>query len=443
MTKADIIIKNGIVVTVNTNGTIYSNGSVVIINDAIIAIGESVAVEKEYTSDNVIDAKGKIVMPGLINCHTHLAMTIFRGYADDMHLKEWLNDYIFPAEAKFDNAENVKCGSELAMIEMIHSGTTTFNDMYFFEDEVAKVAKTIGMRGIISESLIDFPAPNSKTPDECFNHSKMLIEKYKNDSLITVGVAAHSPYSCSTELLKKAKKFADYNKINFHIHVAESKWEIDTINKKYNQTPIQYLNNIGVLSDNVIAAHGVWLNDDDISIVHEKGVAIAHNPVCNMKLSSGVAPITKLLNSKCKVGLGTDGVASNNNLNMFEDMKTMTLLAKLSTDNPTSITAEMAVRIATIEGAKVLNLDKEIGSLEVGKKADIILIDIEKPNTTPIYNIYSTLVYAVNGSDVTDVIINGKIIMQNSNILTADEKLVMKKINKIAENIALQFQRKG
>jgi 5-methylthioadenosine/S-adenosylhomocysteine deaminase len=396
---------------------------------------------KKYSAETVIDTKNKIVMPGLVNSHTHIAMTIFRGLADDIKLQDWLHNYIFPVEAEFVNPETVKIGSQLAMIEMLHSGTTTFNDMYFFEDEVAKAAKEIGIRAFLCESLINFKTPNSKTPEEGIKYIKMLADKYKNDNLITVALSVHSPYTCSSELIVKAKKFADNNNLFYQIHVAETKWEFDTIMSQYNLTPVEYLDSLGVLDDKTIAAHCVWLTENDIKILAERKVGIAHNPECNMKISSGVAPIPELLLAGAEVGLGTDGVASNNNLNMFEEMHTMSLLHKLNKMNPIVVPAETIVRVGTIGSANVLGMANQIGSLEIGKKADIIIIDVNKANTTPIFNVYSTIVYSLSGTDVNDVIINGEIIMRNKNILSIKEDDVIDNVNEIADKIKLKHNR--
>lgn len=435
MKKVDLIIRNGIILTINPSGQIINKGSIAIEKNIIIAIDSIENIDIEYFSDEIIDADEKIVMPGLINCHTHLPMSLYRGIADDMQLKEWLYDYIFPAEAEFSTANNISIATQLAVLEMIKSGTTCFNDMYYFEDEIAQAATKIGIRGVISESLIDYPAPNAKNYKEAYRYTEMLIEKYHNDELIKVAVAAHAPYSCSVELLKEARKLSIKHNLNFNIHVAESKWEIKTIKKLYNLTPVQHLENIGILGEGFVFAHGVWLNNDDIEIVAKHNIAIAHCPECNMKLSSGVAPISKLLENNCNVGLGTDGVASNNNLNMFEEMKAMTLLAKLSSNDSSTINAQKSVQIATIDAAKCLRMDNLIGSLEVGKLADIIIIDNKKPNNVPQYNIYSSLVYSISGSDVTDVIINGKIILKNNSFLNINEDIIFNKINKIAQKI--------
>lgn len=443
LTEVNTIITNGIIVTVDSAGTIYPNGAIAVNGDQIVAIGKNEDILAKYRSHNMVDAKGKIVMPGLVNCHTHLSMTLFRGLADDLQLQDWLTKYIFPAESEFMDAESVELGAQLAMIEMLRSGTTTFNDMYFFEDIVAQTAKKVGMRGIVSESLIDFSVPNSKNSEEGIAHIRNMVEKYKNDSLVTVGLAVHSPYTCGPELLKKGKEIANELKLNYHIHVSETKWEVDTIYKLYKMTPVAYLDKLGVLDSRTVVAHGVWLTDEDIKILAKRGASVAHNPECNMKLSSGAAPLQRMMELECNVGLGTDGAASNNNLNMFEELHTMALLAKLSTGNPTAIPAERAIRIATIFGAKALGLNKNIGSLEVGKKADIILINVNRPNTTPLYNVYSTLVYAVNANDVTDVLINGKFVMKNSVLLNINEDEVMNKVRARARVIAKKLKEKN
>lgn len=263
----------------------------------------------------------------------------------------------------------------------------------------------------------------------------MLIKKYKNDPLVTVGVAVHSPYTCAPSLIQEAKKLADDNNLPFHIHVSETKWEMDSIMETYHLTPVQYLDSLGVMSDNVIAAHCVWLTEEDIKIIAEKGVGVSHNPECNMKICSGVAPIPELMAANAEVGLGTDGAASNNNLNMIEEMHVMSLLHKLNTMNPTVLPAESVVRTSTIGSATVIGKQDEIGSLEIGKKADIILIDTNEPNATPIYDVYSAIVYTILGNEVTDVIINGKIIMRNDVILTIDENIVKQKVRDIAKEI--------
>lgn len=438
--NADIIIKNGTIVTVDSNNTIIEKGALVILDNKIIDIGKTDALLQKYTAKQVIDAEGNIVMPGLVNTHTHLAMTIFRGVADDITLYKWLHDYIFPLETKFIDKEAVALGTKLAIAEMIHTGTTTFNDMYFFEDEVAKAAKTIGMRGVINESLIDYPTPGFKTPEEGFKIIEELLIKYNDDELIDVGVAVHSPYTCSPKLLIDAEVLAKKYNAPYHIHLAETKWEFDTIMYQYNLTPVQYLDSLGVLTDRTIAAHCVWLTEKDIQIMADRKVGVAHNPESNMKISSGVAPIPELLKAGAEVGVGTDGVASNNNLNLIEEMHTMALLHKLAKMDPTVINAIQILRAGTIGGAKVIQKENEIGSLEIGKLADIIIIDTKKTNTTPIYNVYSLIIYSVSGNDVKDVIINGKIVMRNKTLLTVDEKQLMRDVNNFSAKIKSEIK---
>jgi 5-methylthioadenosine/S-adenosylhomocysteine deaminase len=433
--KADIIVTNGLILTINKEGTIINNGAIVIDKEKIIVVGDSEEILQKYTSKQIIDAQGKIVMPGFVNAHTHLAMTVFRGIADDITLSDWLHKYIFPAEAKYVTPKMVEIGSKLAMIEMIQGGTTCFNDMYYYEDEVAKAAIDIGMRGIVAEGLIDFPVPNSPTPQDGINYTKMLIAKYKDNPLVSVGIAVHAPYTCSDDLIVTAKDFADKYNVNYHIHVAETKWEVDEIKEAHKLSPVEYLDSLGVLSKNVIAAHSVWLTPEDIEKYEKNRVGVAHNPVCNMKISSGVAPIPELLTSKVKVGLGTDGAASNNNLSMVQEMNTMSMLHKFTKMDPTVISAEDIVRIATIGSATVIGKDDEIGSLEIGKKADIILIDTSFPNMTPFYNPYAAIVYSMLGNEVSDVIINGEIIMRNNKILTIDEETIKKQVTEMAKSI--------
>ncbi len=436
---ADIIIKNAYIVTINKQNSLIENGALVIKKDIILAIGKTSDILDKYKSEKIIDAHQKIVMPGFVNAHTHLAMTVFRGMADDIELSKWLYDYVFPAESKCVTPETVEAGTELALAEMIKSGTTCFNDMYYFQDITAQIAKKTGVRGYINEGLLDFEVANSKSPQQGIDYTNMLIEKYKNDDLIKVGVGAHSTYTCSDELLKKAKKIADQNNTILHIHVAETKWEFETICKEKNATPIGYLNNLNVLSDNVVIAHGVWLNDNDIDILSKKGVSVIHNPECNMKISSGVAPLSKLMSKNITVGLGTDGVASNNNLSMIQELHTMSLLHKINSMNPTAIPAQTAVKIATIESAKAIGLSDKIGSLEIGKKADIIFLDKNIINAVPVYNVFSVIAYALYGNEVTDVIINGKEIMRNNKILTLNEENIISKIKLLSKKIANQL----
>ncbi|MBC2696046.1 MAG: amidohydrolase [Desulfobacteraceae bacterium] len=433
MNSSDILILNGTLLTMDSRGTQFKNGAVAIEGEKIVALGTA----DNFSSWNVsriIDARGGIIMPGLVNAHTHAAMTCFRGLADDLPLMTWLNDYIFPAEAKLDY-EKVYCGTLLACAEMILSGTTCFCDMYLFEDAVACAAKHAGMRAVVGEVLYDFPSPNYGQIKQGFAYTEMLIEKWKNDLLITIAVEPHSPYLCSPDLLKRASFLAEKNNIPLVIHVSETESEVQTSKEKYGLTPVGFLADLDVLSRNLLACHCVALTDEDISLLQRFDVKVSHNPESNMKLASGIAPIPELLKAGVCVGLGTDGCASNNNLDIFLEMDTAAKLHKVNTFDPTVMDAYTVLKMCTIDGARSLGLDEITGSLEPGKRADIIIIDTHKPHLTPMYNPISHLVYAVKGSDVTTSIINGKIVMENGRLLTLKLEDIIEKIKIIADEI--------
>jgi 5-methylthioadenosine/S-adenosylhomocysteine deaminase len=432
---SDLIIHDVMILTMNPDFKVYVDGAIVIKNDRILAMGETSDILEKFSAREIIDGSGRLIMPGLINTHTHVPMSIFRGYADDMPLHEWLYDYIFPVDSEFVNSENVTLGTKLAMAEMIRSGTTTFNDMYYHIEDIAKVVDQVGMRAVLSESVIDFPAPNSPTPADGLKTAEELIKKWGNHPRITISVSAHAPYSCSAELIQSAKALADKYQVPFNIHVAETRKEFDRTMKDFNLTPVGYLDQLGVLGSNVIAAHGVHLTPEDIDILAERGVSVAHNPECNMKLASGVAPIPELMKAGVKVGLGTDGVASNNDLDLFDEMNTAAILHKLNSMDPTVLDAQSVVEMATMGGARVLGMEKDIGSLEPGKKADMILLDMMQPHAHPIYNIYSLLVYSMKAADVETVIVDGKFIMRDRKLLHLDEKSIYGKIEEVALRI--------
>lgn len=429
------IIRNAMVLTMDAGFHFYRKGTVVIEDDQIAAIGKDEDIPARYKEAEIIEGSGKLVMPGIVNTHTHIPMTIFRGYADDLSLHEWLYDYIFPVESAFINAENVVAGAELAIAEMIRSGTTTFNDMYYFADDIARLADRTGIRAFLSEAIIDFPAPNSPNPMKGLERGEMLMKKWNHHSHITISSSAHSPYSCSKEYIVKARELADQYKVPFNIHVAETRREYDQSIEKHGLSPVAYLEDIGALSSRTIAAHGVHVDGGDINILARRGVSVAHNPECNMKLASGVAPVPQLLQAGVKVGLGTDGVASNNNMDMFEEMNSAAIIHKLNQKNPSVMDALSVVYMATLGGAKVLGAGHQIGSLEVGKKADILILDMDQPHSHPVYNIYSLLVYSMRGSDVDSVIIDGKMVMQNKKLLHVNEKEVFAKVDSIAEDV--------
>ena len=422
MQQIDLKIKNGTILTMDAQNSTLQKGFLCILGDTISHIG--IKGEKLFKATKTINARGGLILPGLINSHTHAAMSLFRGLADDLPLMEWLNNYIFPVEKRMD-AEFVYTGTMLACAEMIMSGTTTFCDMYLFEDEVAKAAQKAGMRCLVGEVLYDFPSPNYGPIEKGLEYTEFLVQKWKNDPLINIAVEPHSLFTCSPDLLTKANKLALKHKVPLIIHVAETLNEIVQIKEKYDKRPFEYLDSLGLLGPHLIADHCVHLGETEIALMAEKGVKVVHNPESNMKLASGIAPIKKLLSQGVTVSLGTDGCASNNNLDLFTEMDMAAKLQKIHTMDPTVMDAVTVLRMSTIEAAKVLGLKNFTGSLEIGKKADIIIVDTKKPHLTPMYNPYSHLVYAARGNDVSHSIINGQLVMENRNLLTIDVDDIM------------------
>jgi 5-methylthioadenosine/S-adenosylhomocysteine deaminase len=433
--KADIIISNGVILTVNNSDEIINDGVVVIKKNRIIDMGRSSSIKNKYEAEKEIDAKNGVIMPGFVNTHTHLAMSIFRGLADDLPLEKWLNEHIFPAEDKFVDEKFCYWGTKLSLAEMILSGTTAFCDMYFFEKETGRAAEEVGVRGIIGEGIVSVFGDEDKIFNNKTKLTKDLLKEFKNSPLISIAVEPHSCYTCGKEILIRSKEFAKENDLLYVVHLAETKKEVDEIKNKFRMSPVEYLDRIGVLDEMTLAAHCVWLNDKDIEILKNRGVKVAHCPESNMKLASGTAPVYRLLKKNIVVSLGTDGSASNNDMDMFSEMDSASKLAKVSTLDPTAVSAKETVRMATINGAKALGMENEIGSLEIGKKADIIILDFNKPHLVPVYDCYSHLVYSISGSDVETCIIDGKIVMENRRILTFDVEEVIKEVNKIAGRI--------
>jgi 5-methylthioadenosine/S-adenosylhomocysteine deaminase len=406
--------------------TVIPHGSLAISGDTIHFVGRK--GEASMDAGKTLDAEGGLILPGLINSHTHAAMTLFRGLADDLPLMDWLNDYIFPVEKKM-NAEFVRVGTLLACAEMILSGTTTFCDMYLFEHEVARAAREAGMRCLVGEVLYDFPSPNYGSPEDGLRYTESLIREWRDDPLVSIAVEPHSLYTCSPELLIASNTLALDNHVPLIIHVAETPSEIAEVKKRYGKGPIDHLHSLGILGSHLIADHCVHLDERDIERIAEHKTKAVDNPESNMKLASGISPVPEMLAAGVIVGLGTDGCASNNNLDLFGEMDTAAKSHKIKNLDPTVMNAVTVVRMATIEGAKVLGIDTVTGSLEVGKKADIIVLDMDKPHLTPMYNPFSHLVYAVRGHDVRHTIINGSIVMENRSLLTLDinEVLAMAK----------------
>lgn len=404
--------------------SVIKDGFVAVAENKILAVGEADEI-KNYQAKVTIDAGNSIVMPGLINTHTHAAMAYFRGLADDLPLDIWLNRHIWPAEAKYVNAEFVKQAGELACLEMIMAGVTAYNDMYFFGESMAEPELKAGLRALIGITVLDF-----KNPAEAVAEAVDLAKRFKEDKLIKIVLAPHAVYSCGQDNLLKIKQAADENDLRLHMHVSETKKEVDDWKKEHDKSPVAYLDELGLLSEKFTAAHSVWLDEEDLKIFKGRGVKVAHCPISNMKLASGSAPLKKMLELGIDVGLGTDGAASNNTLDLFSDMRACALLHKVNNFDPTAVSAKDVVKMATSGGAKVLGLEKEIGSLEAGKKADIITVNLDKPHLTPVFNPYSHLVYCVGGEDVENVIVNGKIIMKNREVKTLDQEKILKQAGK-------------
>ncbi len=433
--RVDIIIRGGTVVTMDGTSRVIENGAVAVKGERIIAVGTTSDIAAKYTAARTIDAAGKVVMPGLINTHTHVPMVLFRGIADDLVLMEWLQKYIFPAEAKNVDEQFVRWGTRLGCLEMIQGGTTTFVDMYYFEDAIADETARAGMRAVLGETVLDFPAPDNKTWDAAMAYAETFAAKWKGNALITPAIAPHAPYTVSTDHLKQTHSFSQRLGVPLVTHIAEDQAEVKTIQERYGASSVAYLDRIGLLDERVIAAHMVWPTSDDIITLAKRSVGVAHCPQSNMKLAAGAAPVPQMLKAGVAVGLGTDGAASNNDLNLWEEMDTAAKLHKFTSKDPTVLNAREALEMATIRGARAIHQDKDIGSLEGGKRADLIIVGMDSAHQTPVYNIYSELVYATKASDVETVMINGRIVMQNRRVLTIDERSVRVKANEYRDRI--------
>lgn len=438
----DLLIINGAVVTMDGERHLYDHGFVAIRGARIVEVGEMAALKRRgYQAKQTLDARGKAVLPGLINTHTHLPMVLYRGIADDLNLQEWLTKYIFPAEARNTTKDFVTWGTRLGLIELIRGGTTTYADMYYFEDAIATETQRAGVRGVLGETLIDFPAPDNKTWAEAFSYTEAFLKKWKGDPLIVPAAAPHAAYTVSTEHLNEVRALAEKYDAPILTHIAEAPTETEDIGKRYNARPVEYLERIGFLSSRVLGAHVVHVNEAEIATLKAREVGIAHCPQSNMKLSSGTAPVPRMLEQGLRLGLGTDGAASNNDLSMWEEMDTAAKLHKLVSMKPTVVTAREALEMATIGGARALHLEKEIGSLEAGKRADLIVVDLSAAHQTPRYNFYSHLVYATKSSDVTDTIVNGRLLMRNRRLLTLDEATVKARAHEFQRRVSRSLQK--
>ncbi len=432
----DMVVHNGTIITVNPDFDIIRDG-IICINDGII---QQILLPDENRvlpgARQVIDAGGGIIMPGLVNTHNHLPMALFRGMADDLPLMTWLNEHIFPAESRYVTGETVRWGTLVSCSEMLLSGTTTCCDAYFFEDATAEAVRQSGMRGILSQGIIDFPAPGVPDPARNIDKSVTFVEKWKDVCpTLTPSIFCHSPYTCSARTLQKAKEAAEQHDVLFQIHAAETRSEWEQIHNEHGVSPIRYLADLDLLDEKTLLAHAVWMDAEDIADIAAHGCGISHNPSSNMKLASGIAPIPEVLKKGIRVGLGTDGCASNNTLDLFAEMDLTAKLHKVHTLDSTTMDAQTVIRMATLEGAKVIGLGDRTGSLEPGKQADLIIIETARPHLTPMYHPSSHIVYAVIGSDVRDVIIGGRHVVRRQELLTIDIDQLIYEFRKLCRRL--------
>jgi 5-methylthioadenosine/S-adenosylhomocysteine deaminase len=433
----DLIMLGGTVLTMDGARTVLEDGAVAVKGDSIVAVGLRAEIESKYSASQTINSIGRLVMPGFINGHTHVPMTLLRGLHDDVTLNDWLYKYIFPAEKMNVTEDFVRWGTRLAAAEQIRGGVTTFADMYYFEDAVAEETKAAGMRAILGETFIDFPAPDNKNEAEMLAYTEKFLKKWQSDPLIHAAPAPHSIYTCSQKTLQDSAALARKYRAPILIHTAEMKKEWDDSQKLHGMSPVQYLDKIGVLGPDVVSAHCIFVDDTDRKTLAQRQVGCVYNPSSNMMLASGVSPVPEMRAAGIAVGLGTDGPAgSNNDLDLMEEMDLAAKLAKITKMDPLVLGAKAVVEMATIEGARALHMDKEIGSLEAGKKADLIIINLDEPNAVPMYDVYAQLAYAIKASAVETVVIGGNVVMRDRKLLTVNEQEAVAKAREYKKKIA-------
>jgi 5-methylthioadenosine/S-adenosylhomocysteine deaminase len=433
--QVSLVVTNGTIVTMDAGGRVIANGAVAVDGADIVAVDTTDAIQRQYRGTETVDAGGQVVLPGLINTHTHAPMVLFRGLADDLALMEWLTKYIFPAEAKTVSPEFVRAGTRLAALEMIQSGTTTYTDMYYFEEEIAKETKAAGLRGVLGQTVIQFPVADARTPADALARAEAFITAFKGDPLITPAVAPHAMYTLDGATLMAARSLSMRHGVPTLIHVAETRDEVKIAQDQHKSSPVGYLDRLGFLGAGVVAAHGVWVSEPEIAILRQRGVGVSHNPESNMKLASGTAPVPGYLSAGVALGLGTDGAASNNDLDMFEAMRTASLLHKLQTGDPQAVGARTALGMATMGGARALGMADRIGSLAPGKHADLIVVSMSSARQTPMYDPISHLVYTTRGDDVRTTIVHGKVLMKDRKMLTLNEASVLSEARAWADKV--------
>jgi 5-methylthioadenosine/S-adenosylhomocysteine deaminase len=430
----DMLVVGGTVLTMEPDSEPIKNGAVAVADGRIAAVGPAEELLELSPSGDVLNAGNSIILPGLVNTHSHLAMTLLRGIADDIPLKEWLEQHIWPVESKYMDRKTVRLGTELATAEQLLAGVTTTADMYFFGDEVSAVLAEAGMRGVVAESLIDIPTPRCATPEEMLEKQRELLDIYSDHPLITPSVAAHSPYSVSAANLVKEAELAEEYEVSMQIHLAETTWEVEKLLGEKGVSPVAYLADLGVLSERTVAAHCVHVSSEDIELLAEFEAGVSHNPVSNLKLASGVSPVPTMVAAGVKVGLGTDGAASNNTLDLLRDMQLAALLHKGITGDPTVLPARTMLELLTINGARVLGLEN-IGTLVEGREADLICVAVDGPHTAPMYDPFSHLVFAARSSDVRHVMIHGQVVVRNHELQTMDRERIEAQAREFSENV--------
>jgi 5-methylthioadenosine/S-adenosylhomocysteine deaminase len=440
METVDLLLKNANVLTMDHDFHHYDPGVVAISGSSIVAVGPEAEMLKKYSGRNTIDCAGKVVMPGLVNAHTHVPMTLLRGLADDLRLDVWLMGYMMPVEREFVSPDFVRLGTKLACAEMIRSGVTTFNDMYYFEEDIAKTTAEIGMRAICCQSIIKFPTPDAKFYEESLGMARDFISRWKGHELIVPSVAPHAPYTCTTEIMQAATALAVEFDVPLHTHISETAIEVENMRNEQGMPVVPYVKKQGIFEAKVIAAHCVHIDEGEIHTIKHYNAGIAHNPSSNLKLASGVAPIKKMLDIGVNVGIGTDGTASNNDLDMFEELRLTSFLQKGTVGDPTVLPARQTLLMATRMGAAALHIEDITGSLEVGKRADLILLDVHPLHNSPQFHhdpngTYAQIVYASKASDVTDVMVNGKWLMQSHKLLNIDEEAIIHDSQEYANRI--------
>jgi 5-methylthioadenosine/S-adenosylhomocysteine deaminase len=435
MIPVDYIICGDYILPMDQSLSVIEKGAVAVAGKKIIDVGPYAEITVKYSAENIVPGTGKAVLPGFINTHTHAAMVYFRGIADDLPLTEWLNKHIWPAENTWLSPSFISDAVELACLEMLKGGVTTYNDMYFFEDAAGEASKRIGMRAVLGSGILDFPSVSARSTDEYLENAKQFVINWQGDELISPCIAPHALYTCGPDTLRKAKALAEILNVPLHIHLSETQWEVGEVMARYHKRPVEYLADLGFLDNSVLAAHCIWLHDNEIELLAKYGVGVSHCMESNMKLASGFAPVVSMLAAGVKVSFGTDGAASNNDLSILSEISTTAKVHKALSSNPTVLDAKTALLMATRWGSEVLGLGDRIGSIEPGKIADVIIINLDKPHLTPLYNIYSQIVYAAMASDVETVMVNGKMVLNDRKLVTSDEEAILCKAREWRQRI--------